>query len=257
MKIALVKRTWLGGLKYAVAVLLCAGSLCAQTPADGSENQELSYNLRRNKYFLESLRLKNQANLAIIEGEYEQAGDFSAEAVKYARLSDEYIAEQVKRGRALTAISDARAHIAWADSAEAPKYYPAEYEKANEHLDAAIASFEEGDFDGAAENALLVGEALAGVAAPPPDGAVPADMPEFPAKYTVRPWDKFGDCFWNIALWFYGDHYKWPLLYEANKEKLPDENNPDLLEVGTIIDIPEAGDEARTGMWDSGKPYKR
>ncbi|MDR2097288.1 MAG: LysM peptidoglycan-binding domain-containing protein, partial [Spirochaetaceae bacterium] len=77
------------------------------------------------------------------------------------------------------------------------------------------------------------------------------------AKYTVRPWDIFGDCFWNIAKWFYGDYYKWTVLYEANKEKLPDINNPDLLETGTIIDIPEIGKETRTGNWDSGKPYKK
>jgi nucleoid-associated protein YgaU len=279
VKTFVVKNTLFDGLKYAVAavVLLCAGVLYGQTPdapytpepaaeldrdvpepARQGENGEISYNLRRNKYFLESLSLKNQANLAIAEGEYEQAEELSAEAVRYAALSDEYIAEQLKRGRAFNAIGDARAHIAWAKNAEALKYYPAEYEMANGHLQAALAAFEAEDFDGALENAMLVGEDLAGVAAPPAaDDAALADMPKFPSKYTVRPWDKFGDCFWNIALWFYGDHYKWPLLYEANKEKLPDINNPDLLEVGTVIDIPEAGDETRTGMWDSGKPYKR
>jgi nucleoid-associated protein YgaU len=73
----------------------------------------------------------------------------------------------------------------------------------------------------------------------------------------VRPWDKFGDCFWNIAYWFYGDYYKWPVLFRANRDKLPDRDNPDLVEVGTVIDIPPIKDEVRIGMWDSGIPYKR
>ena len=264
-----------------IAILLCAGAVSGQEKegaeeADASagetpvtevsqderlrsaeEGQTISYSLRRNKYFLESLHLKNLANLAIEAGEYEQSIEYSAEAVRNAELSDLYIAEQLKRQRAQKAISEARDRIAWALAAEAPKYYPAEYEKATGYFDAAIAARTAEDWDGAFENSLLVAEALAGVAAPPAEDFDIEDMPKNPAKYTVRPWDKFGDCFWNIAYWFYNDYYKWPIIYEANKEKLPDSNNPDLVEVGTIIDIPQIDNETRIGMWDSGRPYKR
>lgn len=222
-----------------------------------NEGQTISYSLRRNKYFLESLRQKNLANLAMEAGEYEQSEEYSAEAVRNAELSDLYIAEQLKRQRALKAVSGARSHIAWAVAAEAPRYYPNEYEKATGYFDAAVAAQTAEDWDGAFENSLLVAEALAGVAAPPAEDFVIEDMPKNPAKYTVRPWDKFGDCFWNIAYWFYNDYYKWPIIYEANREKLPDSNNPDLVEVGTIIDIPQIDNETRIGMWDSGRPYKR
>jgi hypothetical protein len=222
-----------------------------------ADETEISYNLRRNKYFLESLRLKSMANLAITEGEYEQSEYYSSEAMRYAQLSDEYIAEQLKRKRALDAIAEAREYLAWAKLAEAEKYYPTEYEEASEHYAAACQARDIEDWPGALENALLTGRALAAVAAPPPRGVIPENLPKFPSKYTVRPWDEFGDCFWNIAYWFYKDHYKWPALYEANKEKLPDINNPDILEVGTIIDIPEIENESRAGMWDSGIPYKR
>ncbi|MDR2795471.1 MAG: LysM peptidoglycan-binding domain-containing protein [Spirochaetaceae bacterium] len=224
-------------------------------PAD--EEQTIAYSLRRNKYFLESLRLKNLANLAIVDGEYEQSEEYSAEAVRNAELSDQYIAEQLKRQRALKAVSEARSHIAWAKTVEAPKFYPTEYERASDYFDAAITAQTAEDWDGALENSLLVAEALAGVAAPPGEDFNIDDMPKNPAKYTVRPWDKFGDCFWNIAYWFYHDYYKWPIIYEANKDKLPDRNNPDLVEVGTIIDIPPIDSEARIGMWDSGRLYKR
>jgi hypothetical protein len=228
-----------------------------QDAAEPQNTETISYYLRRNKYFLESLRLKSLANLAIDEGEYEQSEFYSSESIRYAQLSDEYINEQLKRQNAVKAISDARKHLAWAKSAQAPKYYPDEYERAGEHFAAAVAAQTAEDWDGALENALLVEQDLALVVAPPPEGEIPADLPKFPAKYTVRPWDKFGDCFWNIAYWFYGDYYKWPVLYEANKEKLPDPDNPNLLEVGTIIDIPEIDEQVRIGMWDSGKPFKQ
>jgi hypothetical protein len=259
-----------------IAILLCAEAVNGQeTEGEGTteapvtelsqdkgltsanEDQQISYSLRRNKYFLESLRLKNLANLAIDSGEYEQSEEYSAEAMRNAELSDEYIAEQLKRQRALKAVSEARSHIAWAKAAEAPTYYPAEYEKATEYFDAAVAAQKDEDWDGALENSLLVADALAGVAAPPAEDFKLDDMPKSPARYTVRPWDKFGDCFWNIAYWFYNDYYKWPIIYEANKEKLPDRDNPDLVEVGTIIDIPQLDNERRIGMWDSGRPYKR
>jgi nucleoid-associated protein YgaU len=198
------------------------------------------------------------ANLAISEGEYEQSEFYSSEALRYAQLSDEYIAEQLKKQFAQKAIAEARKHLEWAKSAEAPKYYPSEYEEASARYSDALAANKAEDWDGAVEYSRLVENALAGVAAPPPkDAPPPADMPKFPSKYTVRPWDKFGDCFWNIAYWFYGDHYKWPTLFEANRDKLPDRNNPDLVEVGTVIDIPEIDNEIRIGMWDSGLPYKR
>ncbi|MDR2343265.1 MAG: LysM peptidoglycan-binding domain-containing protein [Spirochaetaceae bacterium] len=225
--------------------------------SSAGEEQPISYNLRRNKYFLESLRLKNLANLAIEAGEYEQSEEYSAEAVRNAGLSDQYIAEQLRRQRALKAVSDARSRISWAKAAEAPKYYPAEYEKAEAYFEAALTAQTGEDWDAALENSLLVAEALAGVAAPPAEDFNLEDMPKNPAKYTVRPWDKFGDCFWNIAHWFYNDYYKWPVIYEANREKLPDPDNPDLVEVGTIIDIPPVNSETRIGMWDSGRPYKK
>jgi nucleoid-associated protein YgaU len=251
------------------AVLLCAEALFAQTPetaaeaapeavADVSQDDgTIGYGLRRNQYFLESLRQRNLANVALSEGEYEMSEVYSAEAVRYARLSDEYIAEQLKRQRALRAVSDARKHLEWANAAEVPKYYPNEYESATGHYAQALEARDGEDWDGAEEYALLVGQDLAGVAAPPAEDEPPPDMPKLPSKYTVRPWDKFGDCFWNIAYWFYDDYFKWPILFEANRDKLPDRDNPDLVEVGTVIDIPPVKNETRIGMWDSGRPYKR
>ncbi|MDR0761363.1 MAG: hypothetical protein LBF74_14855, partial [Treponema sp.] len=55
------------------------------------------------------------------------------------------------------------------------------------------------------------------------------------------------DCFWDIAGLVYGDPYRWPILYEANRSKLEDPDNPDLLEAGTVLEIPSINGERREG----------
>jgi nucleoid-associated protein YgaU len=219
--------------------------------------EELSYNLRRNKYFLESLRLKNLANLAMIEGEYDESTKYSEDAMRYAKMSDEYIAAMLIQQRANKAIAEAAEQLNWAKNAQAQQYYPKEYEQASKHYEAALDARKVDNWQDALTIALEVSIDLNGVAAPSPPGKIPVDMPHFPTQYRVRPWDQFGDCLWNISKWFYGTPWKWKILYEANKDKLPDPNNPNLIDIGTVIEIPSINGEARLGMWDSGKPYKR
>ncbi|MDR0877656.1 MAG: LysM peptidoglycan-binding domain-containing protein, partial [Treponema sp.] len=106
------------------------------------------------------------------------------------------------------------------------------------------------DWDGALTAAQQAIEVLAYIESP--DGKSP-----LPARYTVRTWAATKDCLWNIAgrSWAYGDSTKWPLLYNANKEKLPEPDNPDLIHPGTVIDIPSIKGETRQGTWDSGRTY--
>jgi nucleoid-associated protein YgaU len=89
--------------------------------------------------------------------------------------------------------------------------------------------------------------------APAADGTFP-----LPGSYTVRAWNVSHDCFWNIAgrPWVYGDPHKWRVLYNANKAKLPDPNNPNLIEAGIVLDIPNLKGEVRQGAWDGNKKYK-
>jgi len=89
--------------------------------------------------------------------------------------------------------------------------------------------------------------------------ALPNAAPEvLPATYTVQPWAVSKDCFWNIAgfPWVYGNPQQWRTLYNANKSKLPDPDNPDSLEPGTVLDIPSIKGELRQGAWESGKTYE-
>jgi nucleoid-associated protein YgaU len=57
-----------------------------------------------------------------------------------------------------------------------------------------------------------------------------------PAYFTVN--DRRVNCFWRIAELVYGDPSRWPIIYEANRDKLEDPNNPDLLKEGVVLKIP-------------------
>jgi nucleoid-associated protein YgaU len=53
----------------------------------------------------------------------------------------------------------------------------------------------------------------------------------------------------------YNDPYKWVILYEMNKSRLPESDNPDIIEPGMVLDIPSIMGETRQGMWDPAKTY--
>ncbi|MDR2922238.1 MAG: hypothetical protein LBU85_02705 [Treponema sp.] len=117
-------------------------------------------------------------------------------------------------------------------------------------------AFAEGDYDTSArlaDEAAYFAKQSDEMVAQLLDGPVP-----LPAAYTVRPWSVSKDCFWNIAgfPWVYGNPRQWRILYNANKSKLPNPNNPNILEPGTVLEIPSIKGETRQGAWDSGKTYE-
>jgi len=83
-----------------------------------------------------------------------------------------------------------------------------------------------------------------------PEQDMPSSM--LPVQYTVRSWKETGDSFSAIAEmpFIYGDSIHWRILYDANKSKLPRQNNPHLIYPGTILDIPSLNGEERSGMWN-------
>lgn len=87
--------------------------------------------------------------------------------------------------------------------------------------------------------------------------ALPAAEPVFPRFYTVRLIPEGRDCFWRIAEYdfVFGDRAKWPLLYELNKDKIKDPNNPHLIHPGQVFEIPSIDGEKREGMYDPAVEY--
>jgi hypothetical protein len=208
--------------------------------------------LRNNRYYVESVRLTNLAQETFDYGDYDASSEYAAEALRYAQLSDEYVALQLKIKETNDAIAAARSRLDWATSVGAAGVYPTEYGRAQTAYDEAVA-FRAGEaWDQAIAAAQRVINALAYIRAPETD-----KTPALPARYTVRPWAVSKDCLWNIAgrPWAYGDPTKWKLLYDANRGNMPEPNNPDLIHPGMVLDIPSIQGEVRQGVWDESAVY--
>jgi nucleoid-associated protein YgaU len=221
--------------------------------------------IRNNKYFLESLRYTDLAQKTFDEGDYDASAQYSSEAIRYAQLSDEYVALQLKIRETDNAIAAARSRLEWAASAavNAQSRYPGEYGAAQAAYGEARNFRTAEQWDDAIAAAGRAVDALAYLTAAPPPQPPPVPPPvvpgpaPLPAQYTVRAWNISKDCFWNISgrPWVYGDPAKWRMLYNANKAKLPEPDNPDLIHPGMILDIPSIDGETRSGMWDPSKNY--
>jgi hypothetical protein len=228
-------------------VFLPSASLAAAASSDAVP--VIPQDLRNNKYFLESTRLTNLAQQSFEYGDYDASANYAAEAIRYAQLSDEYVALQVKIKETNDAIAAAKTRLDWAAANGALRRYPNEFGEAQEYYNISLSARSEEDWDGAIEAANRVINALAYVEE---SGAA-----LLPAQYVVRPWNVSRDCLWNIAgrPWAYGDPTKWRLIYNANRSKMPQPDNPDLIHPGMVLDIPSVNGEERQGMWDAGKTY--
>jgi nucleoid-associated protein YgaU len=162
-----------------------------------------------------------------------------------------------------------RAHsrYTWAGSVGAANRYPSEYRTATGAYNEAVQSRQAENWEDVSDASNRVLAALVNVRGRngetgPDSGYIVYKTSErvpgaLPAQYTVRPWVDTGDCFSAIAgrSWVYGDSGQWRKLYEANKDKLPNPNNPNLILPGMIMDIPSISGETRSGMWDPEAKY--
>jgi hypothetical protein len=229
------------------AIFLPAVSLAAAASSDAVPSVPLD--LRNNRYFLESSRLTNLAQETFEYGDYDASANYAAEAIRYAQLSDEYVALQLKIKETNDAIAAAKARLDWASANGAAGRYPIEYGEAQKYYETSLSSRAAEEWNDAIDAAHRVINVLAYI-----QGSEGAPLP---AQYTVRPWNVSKDCLWNIAgrPWAYGDPTKWRLIYNANRSKMPEPDNPDLIHPGMVLDIPSLNGEVRQGMWDSGKTY--
>jgi HEPN domain-containing protein len=211
-----------------------------------------------NEYYLESLRLFKLAQETFEYGDYDASAGFAEEAIRYAQLSNEYVANRL--------IGRIKAVAYESENVGNNEFYLESlrlFKLAQETL-------EYGDYDasaGFAEEAIryaqLSNQYIAGLIGDTDIRLNPASSGNIesvlPGQYTVRPWATHRDCLWNIAgySWVYGDSTKWGVLYEANRYRMPEPNNPNLIEPGMILEIPSISGEIRQGMWDPNRSYER
>ncbi|MDR0598727.1 MAG: LysM peptidoglycan-binding domain-containing protein [Treponema sp.] len=223
---------------------------------DGEE--DIPRSILNNKYYLESVRLTDLSREAFEVGDYDTSASLAEQAAEQARLSDEYVAMRL----AENVLARAHSRYTWAGSVGAARRYPQEYQTAGAAYEEAVAARQNEDWEAASNSAHAVIFALAKVVGPrgekgPYGEPPPPARGTLPSQYTVRQWRNTRDCFWIIAgwSWVYGDSYQWKILYDANKAKLGDPANPDLIKPGMVLDIPSLWGEVRSGMWDPAIKY--
>ena len=206
-----------------------------------------------NEYQRKSRAYSELARRAYSEGDYDASIEYSRLAEENAQKSADYIQYMLARVEAEQAMNRARTRYTWAKNNKAEEKYPEAFKTATEALQAGNTAFGNKDFDVAVVCAKKVLDALA---------VVTGDESSFatlPAQYRIRTWRGERDCLWNIAKdkAIYDNPYLWRKLYEANKNKLPDPNNPDWVEPGIILTIPSLRGEKRDGMYDPAVTYEQ
>ena len=249
------------GIVFVLIIAMFFGVLPAfAAVGDGAE---IPAGIRNNRFFLESVRLAKLAQETFDYGDYDASENFAQEAYRFALLSDEFVALQLKIKEADDAIAAAKQRLDWAVSSGAAGRYPNEYSQGQSYYNTSQRERSAENWDAAIAAANRVIEALAYISppgtTPPPQQTTTTNqgVQPLPAQYTVRTWSSFRDCFWNIAgySWVYNDPRQWKRLYEANKSKLPQPDNPNLIEPGMIMDIPSIRNETRQGMWSTSGNY--
>ena len=208
--------------------------------------------IHNNQYFLESQRLARLAQENYNYGDYDASYGYAQDAMQYALLSDVHVA-----------IATAKYRIDWAVSSGASGQYPAQFADAQSWYNNSLRAREREEWENAIAAANRVVDLIASIHAPEHTAATAsqaavAGTSSLPAAYTVRAWTTSRDCFWTIAgrPWVYNDSHKWRTLYNANRAKLPNPDDPNVIEPGTVLDIPGIKGEYRQGAWESGKTYR-
>ena len=189
-----------------------------------------------------------KAQTALDAGEYELSYEYAQKATENAELSKAYIQMMLARTDAENYIGMAKNQLAYAEKIDAEHTFPMAYTSAKENLDNALTSFESEDFQKAIEYAKACLADLDGIKEVTP-------LPEF---YIVRPWAETKDCYWNISgrPYVYNNPLLWENLYQANKDKMPKPEDPNLIHPGMKMKIPSLTGEYRKGTYDPKKEYE-
>jgi len=213
--------------------------------AVGEDEAAIPDGIANNKFYLESLKFNRLAMEMYEIGDYDASAGFAEDAIRYAELSDEFVADQL--------IAEAKRLIAWADKNNIATRFPNNYNEGINQYEIAVASQSNEEWNDAIIAAINAIEIFAAFESGRPVTAIAASASRagLARQYTVRTWRVERDCLWTIAgyPWVYNDPWKWKFLYDANKEKMPEPANPDLIEPGMVLDIPSVQGETRQGMW--------
>jgi len=188
-----------------------------------------------------------KAQKALDAGEYDLAEEYAKKAEENANLSDAFIKYMMSKSDADHNMTLAKNRIEYVKSIHGDLNFPIAYQAAEGFYNKADEAYKMEDFDTASSNARQVIDVLSEVYAITP----------LPKYYVVRPWADTKDCFWNISgrTYVYSNPFLWENLYEANKQSLPQPDNPNLILPGMIMEIPSISGEYRDGTYSPDETY--
>lgn len=200
-----------------------------------------------NPDYKKAKELNRMAEKAFEEGDYDKAYEYAEEAKEYIEKADAYASMLVLRNKANTIMYKASKRIEYVNSQGGETTFPQEYKKALTDFQFAKSAYNKEDYERCIEYSNRVIQDLEGI----------GPKTTLPKYYKVRLIPRRRDCFWRIAEYkfIYNNPWKWSVIYEANKEKLRDPNNPHLIFPGQTFIIPSINGEIREGTYDPKKSY--
>lgn len=198
--------------------------------------------------YTEAESLYKQAEEAYAAGDYTGAKTYAEQSQAKSALAQAYVNEQLAKGDADEARKAAQERIAYVESIRGKENFPLAYEAGVNYYNESTTAYDAKDYASSKTLAEQVLTALADV----------QEMTPLPKFYIVRPWAETKDCFWNISgrPYVYNNPFLWENLYEVNKGKLPQKNNPNLILPGMVMEIPSLTGEYRDGYWSPSETYQ-
>ena len=220
----------------ALAVLISLGTLAFA-----------QHSLYDNPNYKNSQELRRQADLAFQQGDYLKAEQLSKESERLSVIARQEAETQRLQWIANAWKNRASDRIGFGEKNDAAGQLGPVWVEAKAAFALAVAEYDAKRYAESTEASKKVMDLMKDFA--PAKAPAAADLPAF---YTVRLIPEARDCFWRIAEYpfIYGDPWKWKILYEANKDKIPQPDNPDLIEPGIVLTIPSIAGELRSGTWN-------
>lgn len=207
----------------------------------------VTYSYKDNVYQKLAEEYAVKADKALDAGDYDLAIEYSEKAAENAALSEEFIRNMRKRAEAEALLAKAKERLDYARKIGADENYPVAFNAASDYYDEAVDALDSEDYDNASYLAQKVLDTLSGI----------KGLYGLPKFYIVQPWEITRDCLWNISgrSYVYNNPWLWENLYHANREKLPDPDNPNLILPGMKLEIPSISGEYRSGTYDPKQTY--
>lgn len=224
--------------KLVAYTLIVLTSVCALFAVSYKNN---TYQKLAEEYTVKAVR-------AMDAGEYALAEEYAALAEENAALSEAFIRHMLAQSEAEQKIALAKNRLEYVKSIHGDVNFPIAYKAAEGYFNQATEAYDKEEYELAVARAQLVLDSLAEV----------YEITPLPKYYIVRPWAETKDCFWNISgrTYVYNNPFLWENLYEANKDKLPEPDNPNLILPGMKMEIPSITGEYRDGVYSPNTKYE-